>query len=74
MWAIIKKALNCWDEMESLIDPEQDMDVLIKVHARILAIDPGRCDTALFHARSMHEQGDDQGCCRNYPRRLGGCR
>ena len=55
-----QKALNCWDEMESLLDPKRDMDVLVKVHARILAIDPGRCDTALFHARHMHESGETQ--------------
>ncbi|TVR43500.1 MAG: DUF4388 domain-containing protein [Planctomycetota bacterium] len=54
------KALTCWDELEHLLDHDQQSEALAKVHSRILAIDPGRCDTALYHARHVARQGNGE--------------
>lgn len=54
-----QKALLAWDQLQNLLLEGDDETALARVNSRILAIDPGRCATALQHARHLQQEGDN---------------
>ncbi|TVR14652.1 MAG: DUF4388 domain-containing protein [Planctomycetota bacterium] len=54
-----QKALLAWDQLQNLLLDCEDEETIARVNSRILAIDPGRCATALQHAKHLQSVADN---------------